>query len=81
MVARWDKLHADEADREQQDDRRDRDEDVVEPGQQSEMLFIRAGQLAACREMRAKPVCRIRAQSPLGNGFVEILLSEHFVSP
>ena len=56
----WPMRLADPADREQQDRRGDRDENVVEAGDQPELLFVGNRDRALAFDMRAERVGRLR---------------------
>ena len=66
---------ADESDREQQDRRGDRDEDVVEAGDQAELLLVDRGRRALAFGKSAKRGRAIGGDGTGGDGFVEIVLA------
>ena len=68
---------ADPADREQQDRGGDRDEDVVEAGEQPELLLVDRWQRAAGVRRRCEARSRLGAERARGDGLVEIVLAIH----
>src|SRR6185369_4161956 len=72
---------ADPADGEQQDRRGDRDENVVEAGDEPELLFVRNGRRALRFNIFAKRRCVRGADDAGGDGVVELLLAVHSCPP
>ncbi len=68
---------ADPANREEQDRCGDRYEDVVEAGQEPELLFVRDRAVALLLHMRAQRVRVLGADHACGNGVVKLLLAVH----
>src|SRR5204863_6928522 len=71
---------ADPANREQQDRRGDRDENVIESGDQSKLLFIDRGRSALLVDVSAQAVGGLGADRTGCDGLVELILAIHVKS-
>ena len=70
----------DPADREQQDRRGNRDEDVVEAGDEPELFLVGNDGRALALDVRAQRVGRFRGHRPGSHGVVNLLLAVHGLS-